>query len=59
MFGMQVACGCRTDHPASCDPIEHWDGDNVSGWTEGRRYLWQCSECGTQIVVNMKVVEEE
>ena len=57
MFGMQVCCGCRTDHPSPCEPVEHWDGGNVGGWTEGRRYLWECTECGTQIVVNMKVVD--
>ncbi len=59
MFGMQVCCDCRPDHPAPCEPVEIWDGDATGGWTEGRRYLWQCTECGRQIVVNMKVVEEE
>lgn len=59
MFGMQVVCGCGELHPSPCEPIEHWDGGNVGGWTEGRRYLWECTVCERQIVVNMKVVEEE
>jgi hypothetical protein len=55
-FGMQVACGCRMDHPSPCEQIEMWDGGATGGWTEGRRYLWRCTECGVDIVVNMQLI---
>tara|TARA_R110001599_G_C12202328_1_gene655814 strand:+ start:312 stop:503 length:192 start_codon:yes stop_codon:yes gene_type:complete len=58
-FGMQVACGCHEDGPFPMEPGKIWDGEAVGGFTEGRRYVWTCANCGTHICVNMKLVDED
>jgi hypothetical protein len=57
-FGMQVACDCQ-DQPSAMECGEIWDAEAVGGFTEGRRYVWTCNECGTSICINMKLVEED
>ena len=57
-FGMQVACDCQ-DTPTPMNPGEIWDGEAVGGFTAGRRYVWSCSECGKEVCINMKLVDED
>jgi hypothetical protein len=59
-FCMQVACGCGLNGPIGMDQLHIWDGEeHPSGFVEGRRYIWHCPECGNQVCVNMKLIEED
>lgn len=55
-FGMQVGCGCG-DAPAAMECVNTWDGPDTGVLVEGRRYIWECSVCGHQVCVNMKLVD--
>lgn len=57
-FGMQVACGC-SDTPMAMECHGLWDGKAVGGFTEGRRYVWICSECNNEVCINMNLVDED
>jgi len=59
LFGMQVACQCDDD-PKGMVMLTSWDGENsLSGFVEGRRYIWECQTCGNTVCVNMKSMEVE
>jgi len=58
-FCMQVACGCSIHGPVGMDQLHIWDGEeHPEGFVEGRRYIWHCPECGNQVCINMKLIEE-
>lgn len=57
-FKMQVGCKC-TGMPSGMECVETWDGPVTPGFVEGRRYVWECLECGHQICINMALIEEE
>ena len=59
-FSMQVACGCGTNGPIGMDQLQSWDReDSPAGFVKGRRYIWQCPNCGNQVCVNLNEMEVE
>ena len=61
-FIMQVACQCEGGRPSpeGMEQLQTWDGGDVDGgFIEGRRYIWRCPQCGHQVCVNLKLLEEE
>ena len=60
LFSMQVACGCGIEAPTGMDQLKCWDGeDSPAGFIKGRRYIWQCPNCGNQVCVNLNEMEVE
>jgi len=38
--------------------LASWDGNGEGNWVEGRRYIWECQECGHQVCINMKEMDQ-
>tara|TARA_R100001163_G_scaffold55556_2_gene43047 strand:- start:346 stop:531 length:186 start_codon:yes stop_codon:yes gene_type:complete len=57
-FKMQVACKC-TGIPSGMECVEMWDGHSTPHLVAGRRYVWECLNCGHQVCINMAIMGDE